>query len=139
MYYVQLGGFDTHYSQLGDHAALLSVLGDAVSAFFGDLRRSHEAGRVLLLVFSEFGRRLTENANLGTDHGTAAPIFLAGPSVRRGLHGPYPNLTDLEDGDPRHAIDFRRIYATILDRWLNCPSRPVLGDEFPHLDLIPGP
>ncbi len=66
-------------------------------------------------------------------------MILAGPSVRRGLHGPYPNLTDLEDGDPRHAIDFRRIYATILDRWLNCPSRPVLGHEFPHLDLIPGP
>ena len=115
----------THYNQLGNHAALLSELGNAVSAFFGDLRRAREAGRVLLLVFSEFGRRLTENANLGTDHGTAAPVILAGPSVRRGLHGPYPNLTDLEDGDPRHAIDFRRIYATILDRWLNCPSRPA--------------
>jgi uncharacterized protein (DUF1501 family) len=123
-------------NQPATHAACLREVGDAVSAFFGDLRRSREAGRVLLLAFSEFGRRLTENASRGTDHGTAAPVLLAGPCVRRGLHGPYPNLTDLEDGDPRHVLDFRRIYATILDRWLNCPSRPVLGEEFRHLDLI---
>jgi uncharacterized protein (DUF1501 family) len=123
--------------QLDDHAVLLRELGGAVSAFFEDLRRSKEAGRVLLLAFSEFGRRLTENASRGTDHGTAAPVLLAGPSVRRGLHGPYPNLVDLQDGDPRFAVDFRRVYATILDRWLDCPSRPVLGAEFLHLDLIP--
>ena len=79
---------------------------------------------MLLLAFSEFGRRLTENGGLGTDHGTAAPVFLAGPRVSCGLHGPYPNLVDLEDGDVRFAIDFRRVYATILDRWLDCPSRP---------------
>ncbi len=102
----------------------------------GVLRRPRAAGeesRVMLLTFSEFGRRLTENASRGTDHGTAAPVFLVGPGVRPGLHGPYPNLTDLEDGDPRQAIDFRRIYATLLDRWLNCSSRLVLGQEFPHL------
>ncbi len=137
IYYVQLEGFDTHVRQLADHAALLRELGGAVSAFFADLRRSKEAGRVLLLAFSEFGRRLSENASRGTDHGTAAPVLLAGPSVRRGLHGPYPNLVDLQEGDPRFAVDFRRVYATILDRWLDCPSRPVLGAEFPHLDLIP--
>jgi uncharacterized protein (DUF1501 family) len=137
IYYVQLDGFDTHRAQLDAHAALLSEFGNAISAFFGDLRRSREAGRVLLLAFSEFGRRLAENANQGTDHGTAAPVLLAGPSIRPGLHGPYPNLTELEDGDPRFAIDFRRVYATILDRWLDCPSRPVLGAEFPDLDLIP--
>ncbi len=136
VYYAQLDGFDTHRGQLDDHAALLSQLGDAVSAFFGDLRRAQEAGRVLLLVFSEFGRRLAENANGGTDHGTAAPVLLAGPSLRHGLHGPYPNLTDLQDGDPRFAIDFRRVYATILDRWLNVPSRLVLGESFPHLDIL---
>jgi uncharacterized protein (DUF1501 family) len=136
VYYVQLDGFDTHRGQIDDHAALLSQLGDAVSAFFGDLRRAREASRVLLLVFSEFGRRLAENANGGTDHGTAAPVLLAGPSLRRGLHGPYPNLTDLEDGDPRFAIDFRRVYATILDRWLNVPSRLVLDESFPHLDIL---
>ena len=136
IYYVQLEGFDTHQNQAGDHAALLRELGGAVSAFFDDLRRSREAGRVLLLAFSEFGRRLAENASRGTDHGTAAPVFLVGPGVWRGLHGPYPNLTDLQDGDPRFAIDFRRIYATILDRWLDCPSRAVLGAEFPHLELV---
>jgi uncharacterized protein (DUF1501 family) len=137
IYYVQLEGFDTHVNQLAAHAALLRELGGAVSSFFGDLRRSGEAGRVLLLAFSEFGRRLTENASRGTDHGTAAPVLVAGPSVRSGLHGPYPNLADLEDNDPRHAIDFRRVYATILDRWLGCPSRSVLGAEFPHLELLP--
>jgi uncharacterized protein (DUF1501 family) len=137
IYYVQLEGFDTHFRQPDDHAALLLELGGAVSAFLGDLRRSKEAGRVLLLAFSEFGRRLAENAGRGTDHGTAAPVLLAGPSVRRGLHGPYPNLVDLQDGDIRFAVDFRRVYATILDRWLDCPSRPVLGAEFSHLDLIP--
>jgi uncharacterized protein (DUF1501 family) len=136
VYYVQLDGFDTHADQLQAHGALLSEFGDAVSAFFGDLRAAREASRVLLLVFSEFGRRLTENANLGTDHGTAAPVILAGPCVRRGLHGPYPNLTDLDDGDPRHAIDFRRIYATVLDRWLNCPSQSVLGEKFTHVDVL---
>jgi uncharacterized protein (DUF1501 family) len=137
IYYVQLEGFDTHVRQLDEHAALLREMGGAVSAFFEDLRQSKEAGRVLVLAFSEFGRRLTENASHGTDHGTAAPVLLAGPSVRRGLHGPYPNLVDLQDGDPRFAVDFRRVYATILDRWLDCPSRPVLGAEFPHLDLLP--
>jgi uncharacterized protein (DUF1501 family) len=139
IYYVQLEGFDTHQNQPDAHAALLRELGGAVSAFYDDLRRSHEAGRVLLLAFSEFGRRLTENASRGTDHGTAAPVLLAGPSVRRGLHGPYPNLVDLQDGDPRFAVDFRQIYATLLDRWLECPSRPVLGAVFPHLDIVPAP
>ncbi len=106
------------------------------SAFFEDLERAGEEKRVILLAFSEFGRRLTENASRGTDHGTAAPIFLAGPGVRPGLHGPYPNLTDLEDGDPRYAIDFRRVYSTLLDCWLNCPSRLVLGEQFTHLDVL---
>jgi uncharacterized protein (DUF1501 family) len=136
IYYVQLEGFDTHQNQLTAHASLLEEFSQAVLAFFEDLRRAGEEKRVILLAFSEFGRRLTENASRGTDHGTAAPVFLAGPGVRAGLHGPYPNLTDLEDGDPRHAIDFRRVYATVLDRWLDCPSRVVLNEEFDHLDLF---
>jgi uncharacterized protein (DUF1501 family) len=136
IYYVQLDGFDTHQNQLEAHTALLTEFGQSLSAFFEDLERAGEEKRVILLAFSEFGRRLTENASRGTDHGTAAPVFLAGPAVHSGLHGPYPNLTELQDGDPRHAIDFRRIYATVLDRWLGCPSRLVLGQEFAQLPLI---
>jgi len=136
IYYVQLDGFDTHQNQLEAHVSLLAELGQTLSAFFEDLERAGEEKRVILLAFSEFGRRLTENASWGTDHGTAAPVFLAGPAVRPGLHGPYPNLTDLQDGDPRHAIDFRRIYATLLDHWLDCPSRLVLGQEFARLPLV---
>jgi uncharacterized protein (DUF1501 family) len=136
IYYVQLEGFDTHQNQLAAHASLLEEFSQAVAAFFDDLERAGEEERVILLTFSEFGRRLTENASQGTDHGTAAPVFLAGPGVRAGLHGPHPNLTDLEDGDPRHAIDFRRIYATVLDRWLNCPSRVVLNEQLAHLEVF---
>ena len=138
IYYVQLDGFDTHQNQLAAHASLLEELSQSIRAFFEDLARAGEESRVMLLTFSEFGRRLTENASRGTDHGTAAPVFLVGPGVRPGLHGPYPNLTDLEDGDPRHAVDFRRIYATVLDRWLGFPSRLVLGEDFAHLaEAIP--
>src|SRR4029077_14204212 len=95
--------------------------------------------RVLMLVFSEFGRRLGENASGGTDHGTAAPVFLLGGSVRPGLHGPYPNLQDLQDGDPKHALDFRQVYATVLDQWLGCSSEKVLGGKFKqgHRDSLP--
>ena len=91
---------------------------------------------MVVLVFSEFGRRLTENASAGTDHGTAAPVFLLGNAVKSGLHGPYPNLRDLDDGDPKFAIDFRRVYATLLDRWLNCPSDKVLGEKFEPLPVL---
>jgi uncharacterized protein (DUF1501 family) len=90
----------------------------------------------LLLVFSEFGRRVEENASLGTDHGTAAPIFLLGSSVMLGVHGPYPDLTKLVDGDPAFAIDFRAVYATILENWLGLASEPILGKRFESLNLL---
>jgi uncharacterized protein (DUF1501 family) len=136
IYYTQLTGFDTHANQQYTHANLLSDLAGALKAFLDDLRQAREAGRVLVLVFSEFGRRLAENASGGTDHGTAAPVFLLGSAVRPGLHGSYPNLIDLVDGDPRHSVDFRRIYATILDRWLQCPSQPILGESFDHVPVL---
>jgi uncharacterized protein (DUF1501 family) len=92
---------------------------------------------VVVLVFSEFGRRLGENASAGTDHGTAAPVFLAGVSVKAGLHGPYPNLRDLDDGgDPKFALDFRRVYAALLDKWLGCPAEKVLGAKYEPLPII---
>jgi uncharacterized protein (DUF1501 family) len=136
MYYTQLGGFDTHANQLNSHANLMREVGDSVRAFFEDLRQAEHADRVLLLTFTEFGRRLQENASAGTDHGTASPVFLVGPRVRGGVHGPNPNLRDLTDGDPRHALDFRRVYATVLDQWLDCPSQPLLGERFEHLPIL---
>jgi uncharacterized protein (DUF1501 family) len=136
IYYARLDGFDTHVNQVGTHPALLREVGGSLKAFFDELNKAGEGKRVLLLVFSEFGRRPAENASGGTDHGTAAPVFLAGPAVRPGPHGPYPNLRDLEDGDPRHAIDFRQVYATVLDGWLKCPSAKVLGGDFGRLPLL---
>jgi uncharacterized protein (DUF1501 family) len=139
IYYTQLGGFDTHANQFGTHFVLLREMGDALKAFLDDLGKSGDTERVLVLVFSEFGRRLTENASGGTDHGTAAPVLLAGGAVRPGLHGPYPNLEDLADGDPKHGIDFRQVYATVLDQWLGYPSEAVLGEKFEQLPVLKSP
>jgi uncharacterized protein (DUF1501 family) len=135
IYYTHLGNFDTHANQAGQHDRLLRELGASLPAFLKDLEDAGHGKRVVVLVFSEFGRRLAENASAGTDHGTAAPVFLLG-AVKSGLHGPYPNLRDLADGDPKFAIDFRRIYATLLDQWLNCPSEKVLGEKFEPLPLV---
>ena len=138
IYYTHLDGFDTHSGQLQRHAFLLRELGASLGAFFDDLEKSGESERVLVLVFSEFGRRLGENGSGGTDHGTAAPVFLLGRPVKPGLHGPYPDLTRLDDGDPRHAIDFRAIYAAVLDRWLGVPHRQVLGAAFEPMAVLRG-
>src|SRR5262249_39695838 len=116
LYYTHLGGFDTHANQSGTHDALLREVGDSIKAFLEDLKKAGAGDRVLVLVFSEFGRRLAENASGGTDHGTAAPVFLLGSAVQPGAHDPRPNLRDLDKGgDPKHAIDFRQVYATVLD------------------------
>ena len=136
IYYTHLDGFDTHSGQLQQHANLLRELGASLKAFLDDLEKSGESDRVLVLVFSEFGRRLGENGSGGTDHGTAAPVFLLGKPVNAGLHGVYPDLTRLEDADPIHAVDFRRVYATLLDRWLGIPHRDVLGAAFEPMPLL---
>jgi uncharacterized protein (DUF1501 family) len=135
IYYTQLGGFDTHADQQYRHGGLLRELGASLRSFLPDLETSGAGDRVTVLVFSEFGRRLRENASGGTDHGTAAPVFLLGRLVQGGLVGPYPDLTNLEDGDPKHAIDFRRVYAKILERWLGLPAEVVLGQSFERLPL----
>jgi uncharacterized protein (DUF1501 family) len=88
------------------------------------------------MTFSEFGRTLSENGRRGTDHGSAAPMFLAGGKLRGGLVGPHPDLSQTEQGGVRHHTDFRRVYAAILDRWLGLPSRAILGGEFPPLELL---
>jgi len=138
IYYTQLGGFDTHANQRYTHDSLLREVGSSLKAFLEDLNKAGALDRVLILVFSEFGRRLAENASGGTDHGTAAPVFLLGQAVIPGLHGSYPNLQDLQDGDPKHAIDFRRVYATVLDQWLSVSSEKVLGEPFAPLPVIRG-
>jgi len=127
VYYVTLGGFDTHSAQPGTHANLLSSLASSLKAFYEDLKKQGNDARVLTMTFSEFGRRVGQNASNGTDHGTAAPMFLAGPMVRPGVIGNHPSLTDLDEGDLKYALDFRSVYAGILQDWLKSPIEPVLG------------
>jgi uncharacterized protein (DUF1501 family) len=139
VYYVSLGGFDTHAGQggsQGQHARLLTQLADAVNSFYKDLTAQGNAGRVLSVCFSEFGRRVGQNASGGTDHGTAAPMFLFGPMLNAGVHGPNPNLRDLDSGDLKYQIDFRQVYAEVLDRWLATDSNAVLGSQYRHLNLL---
>jgi uncharacterized protein (DUF1501 family) len=139
IYYVSLDGFDTHANQLGGHAALLNELSSSVSAFVNDLAARGQHERVLVLCFSEFGRRVRENASQGTDHGTAAPVFLAGGRVQPGVIGNQPSLTDLDgEGDLKFHTDFRRLYATLLEQWLGCSSQGVLGQTFEGLGVLKG-
>ena len=139
IYYVSLGGFDTHANQLQAHAGLLSELSQSVKAFCDDLSQRGQLDRVLVMSFSEFGRRVKENASAGTDHGAAAPLFLAGGKVRRGLIGAHPSLTNLDrGGDLKFHTDFRQVYATILDRWLGASSEAVLGKKYRAVDVVKG-
>jgi uncharacterized protein (DUF1501 family) len=126
IFYVRLDGFDTHAQQAGAHTSLLRQLGDAVFAFLTDVSALGQGEHVTVMCFSEFGRRVAENASAGTDHGTAGPMFLAGTQVQSGLIGQHPDLTDLQDGDLRHHTDFRQVYATVLEDWLGCDSESIL-------------
>lgn len=136
VYYVTLDGFDTHAQQAGAHAALLREFSSAVEAFVRDVAAHGHGDRVVVAGFSEFGRRLAENASEGTDHGAAAPLFLAGNRVRPGLIGKHPSLNDLDDGDVRFHTDFRQVYAAILEQWLKTPSEPVLGGRFEPVSIL---
>lgn len=136
IFYTSLDGFDTHANQLGTHAALLTELSDSLAAFQKDLIEAGQADRVTVLVFSEFGRRVAENASAGTDHGAAAPVFLVGPLARSGLIGAHPSLERLDDGDLVHHTDFRQVYAAVLEQWLGLPSEPVVGSGFEPLPLF---
>jgi uncharacterized protein (DUF1501 family) len=136
VYYTVQSGYDTHASQQFIHANLLSELGNAVRAFFADLAAAKLAERVTLLAFSEFGRTVKENASSGTDHGTAGPVFLAGPGVAAGLIGTLPSLTHLVDSEPTMTTDFRRVYATVLEEWLGLPSEAAAGGRFDRLPLF---
>lgn len=136
LFYTSLDNFDTHAAQALAHTNLLRTLSDAVSAFYRDLSARGHRDRVLIMTFSEFGRRVHENGSRGTDHGAAAPMFLIGGRVRNGLVGAHPSLTELDQDNLRHHTDFRQVYAAILDRWLGVPSRQVLGQEFRPVDVF---
>jgi uncharacterized protein (DUF1501 family) len=138
VFYTLQSGYDTHSAQLFAHSNLLFELSGALKAFLDDLAAARLADRVVILLFSEFGRTVSENGSGGTDHGTAGPVFLAGPSVKGGLVGATPNLLDLDpkDGDLRRSLDFRQVYAAVLEDWLGLPARTALGEAFERLPLF---
>jgi uncharacterized protein (DUF1501 family) len=130
------GGFDNHANQRGNHGALLHQLSESVAAFVDDLARDNMLDRMVLMTFSEFGRTVKENGRRGTDHGSAAPVFLVGGRLKGGMTGEHPNLTDLENGGQKFHTDFRRVYATMLDSWLGLDSQPVLGGKYEPLEVF---
>jgi uncharacterized protein (DUF1501 family) len=136
VYYVSLSGFDTHSDQLTRHAQLLAELGESIRAFVADLEVAGQLDRVLLMTFSEFGRRVAENGAGGTDHGQAAPLFVVGNKLKPGLHGAHADLRHLPEGDVRFTIDFRQVYATILDEWLRADSKAILGAPFARVPFL---
>ena len=138
LFYVSIDGFDTHAAQANTHQQLLNQLSGAVTAFYQDLAARGHKDRLLVMTFSEFGRRARENGSRGTDHGSAAPMFLIGGKVHPGLVGDHPSLTQIEAGNLKHHTDFRQVYATVLDKWLGVPSKEVLGQEFGHLNVVRG-
>ena len=138
IFYLSHGGYDTHFAQARPHEVALRALDEGLAAFLRDLEHQGNVERVLVLTFSEFGRRVRENDCEGTDHGAAAPCLFFGGSVTAGLHGRAPSLAapDLVDGDLRHTVDFRNVYATILERWLRAPSERILGARFETVDFL---
>jgi uncharacterized protein (DUF1501 family) len=136
VYNVSLGGFDTHSGQTNKQDRLLKQLSEGVSAFQRDLEGHGVDRDVIVMTFSEFGRRVAQNNGNGTDHGTAAPQFIIGSSVKGGIYGDYPSLTDLDNGDLKYKVDFRNVYGTVLDRWLKADSRQILGAHFDDMGFI---
>jgi uncharacterized protein (DUF1501 family) len=138
VYFVTLNGFDTHVNQADTHARLLTVLSDGLAAFQRDLEAHQLDGQVVTMTFSEFGRRPSENESRGTDHGTAAPLFVMGSRIIGGLHGTAPALDLPANHDVAFSTDFRGVYATMLETWLACPSEPVLNGKFDLISLLRG-
>ena len=139
VYYVSQPGYDTHQGQAGDHERLLQTLSEALRAFFDDLAAAKLQDRVVLMAFSEFGRPVEENETAGTDHGAAGPVFLAGPATVGGIVGRHPSLTDLDDGDLKMSLDFRAIYASLIQDWLQIPSNALRPTDFPCPPLFQRP
>jgi uncharacterized protein (DUF1501 family) len=138
VFYTLQPGYDTHSAQLFAHGNLLFELSAALKAFLDDLSESKLADRVVVLLFSEFGRTVVENGSAGTDHGTAGPFFLAGKGLKGGLVGATPSLLDLDPkhGDLRRSLDFRQLYATLLEDWVGSSAKETLSGTFERLPLI---
>lgn len=137
VYYVSLGSFDTHFNQQKRQAALLQQLSETVEIFMSDLKKNGRADDVLLMTFSEFGRRVEENASNGTDHGTASQVFLIGNNLKKtGVFNKAPNLSDLDEGDLKFSVDFKNVYATLLRKWLNTDEYKILGNTYSSLDFL---
>ncbi len=136
VFYLSIDGFDTHSGQAQPHAQLLQQIADAVTLFFTNLQNTGHDKRVLLMTFSEFGRRVQENGSGGTDHGAGSCLFVAGPGVKGGAVGKHPSLSDLDAGDLKFHTDFRRVYATLLDGWLGCNSFGILGGKYEPIELL---
>ena len=136
IFYVSIEGFDNHAAQAATHANLLTQVSGAMTAFFKDLAVRGHRDRILMMTFSEFGRRVKENGSRGTDHGAAAPMLLVGGKVKAGPFGKNPDLADLNIGNLKYTTDFRRVYATILDQWLGVSSRDVLGGKYEPVAVL---
>ncbi len=137
VYYVSLPGFDTHVLQKGPHGRLLKTYGDTLRVFCDDLKENGRLDETLVMTFSEFGRRLKQNAGKGTDHGTANCLFIAGGSLKKaGVYNDVPDLAIADNADLQHTVDFRSVYATILSRWLGADDEKILGRRFEMLDIV---
>jgi uncharacterized protein (DUF1501 family) len=137
VYYVSLSGFDTHVDQTPQQGRLLKQYAEGINAFLKDLKQNNKLDDTLVLTFSEFGRRVEQNASNGTDHGTANNMFLFGGKLKKqGIYNPAPNLQDLEAGDLKYQVDFRQVYGTILDKWLDVNNAQILNQRFNTLDFI---
>ncbi len=136
VYSVDLGGFDTHAGEKATQQTLLGVMDDAISGFLTDMATDPRGRNVVMLVYSEFGRRVMANASQGTDHGSAGPVFVAGVPVDGGFYGEQPSLTDLDNGNLKSSVDFRTIYAELLHKVLNTDPTPIVGATQPALGLI---
>jgi uncharacterized protein (DUF1501 family) len=136
VYYISLGSFDTHVNQEAQQQRLFTELSDAVRAFTKDLKDNSRFNDVLLFTFSEFGRRVSQNASGGTDHGTANNMFLIGGALKqKGIINAMPDLNDLDEGDLKYRIDFKNVYATVLKNWLDADDMAILGKKYEHLSF----
>ena len=137
IYYVSLSGFDTHVNQKQQQGNLLKQYAEGINAFLKDLKENNKLDDTLVMTFSEFGRRLEQNASNGTDHGTANNMFLFGGKLKKqGIFNPAPRLGDLDGGDLKYQVDFRQVYATVLEKWLDVNNRDILNRKFNSLDFI---